>query len=343
MIKIGNKEINGKNTFIIAEMSGNHKHNIQYAYKIIESAAKSGADAIKLQTYTADTITLNSDNEYFQTDISNLWSGKNLYKLYSEAYTPWEWHKELKEYAESLGLVFFSSPFDITAVDFLEKLDVPCYKIASFEINDIHLLNYIAKIGKPVFISTGAATYDDITKAVNIFKHNNCPIVLLKCTSSYPAPYEDMNLSMINKFKNDFGVLVGLSDHSLGSAVPIASIALGACVIEKHLTFDKNEESVDSAFSLDPTEFKEMVNNIRNIEKAIGNEEYKNPKESSLHLRRSLFSSKDIKKGDIITKDNIKSVRPATGLSTEYYEKIIGMKATRDIKFATPLELDMFE
>ena len=347
MIKIHDKQIgDGCSTFIVGEISGNHNHNIKTAYDIIKAAADAGADAVKLQTYTPDTITLNNNSDYFKTSEGGLWAGRSLYELYLEAYTPWEWHGELKNYAESLGLVFFSTPFDISAVDFLDSLNVPCYKIASYEINDIRLLRYTASKKKPVLISTGAAELSDIEEAVKTCRDaGNNDIILLKCTSAYPAPIEDSNLLLIKDMAARFGVETGLSDHTIGHIAALGAVALGARVVEKHLTISRKNKSVDSAFSMERDEFALMVENIRLIEKVLGRADYKlSAKQAeSLKERRSLFVSKDIKKGDIFDETNIKSVRPAYGLNTRHYENIIGRRAVRDIPFATPLSWDMVE
>lgn len=328
------------NTFIIAEISGNHNKDFNRAKKIIEAAAISGADAVKLQTYTADTITLNCDNEHFQIKQGTIWDGRTLYELYQEAYTPWEWQPKLKEYAESLGLVCFSSPFDITSVEFLEEMEVPCYKIASFEINDIHLIEYVASKGKPIIMSTGVATEDEIEKAIAACKKmKNDKIILLKCTSAYPTPLEEVNLKTIPDMAKKFGLTIGLSDHTMGSSVAVAAVALGARVIEKHLTLSREDGGVDSEFSMEPSEFKEMVENIRAVEKALGTVTYEltEKQQASTHFKRSLFISKDIKQGDTFTVDNIKSVRPSTGLNTSYFNQIIGKEALCDITKGTPL------
>lgn len=262
-------------TCIIAELSGNHKGDINRAKQIIKAAQEAGADAVKLQTYTADTITLDCDNEYFQITQGTIWDGRTLYKLYEEAFTPWQWHEELMDYAKSLGLICFSSPFDLTAVDFLETLNVPIYKIASFEINDIQLIEYIAAKGKPIIMSTGVATLDEIEEAIAACKRmNNNDITLLKCTSAYPTPYDQVNLRTITDMAKRFNVKVGLSDHTLGSAVAVAAVALGATVVEKHLTLDRSEGGVDASFSMEPHEFKQMVQDIRIIEQALGKETY---------------------------------------------------------------------
>ena len=346
-MNIGNFKINDKSPcFIIAELSANHGHDINIAKETIKAAKECGADAIKLQTYTADTITIDCDNEYFQINQSTLWDGTTLYKLYQEAYTPWEWQKELKEYAETLGLVCFSSPFDQTAVDFLEDLDVPAYKIASFEINDIPLIEYIASKGKPIIISTGIATLEDIELAVETCKKaGNDNIILLKCTSQYPAKLEDANLNTMVDLKERFGVMVGLSDHTMDIEVPITAVALGAKVIEKHFILDRSIGGPDADFSLDKKEFKAMVDSVRKAEKAMGIVSYDldEKKMKSREFSRSLFIVKDVKKGDIITKENIRSIRPGYGLHTKYYDEVLGKKFNDDFKKGTPLSFDVIE
>lgn len=346
-MNIGNFKINDKSPcFIIAELSANHGHDINIAKETIKAAKECGADAIKLQTYTADTITIDCDNEYFQINQGTLWDGTTLYKLYQEAYTPWEWQKELKEYAESLGLVCFSSPFDQTAVDFLEDLDVPAYKIASFEINDIPLVEYIASKEKPIIISTGIATLEDIELAVETCKKaGNNNIILLKCTSQYPAKLEGANLTTMVDLRERFGVTVGLSDHTMDIEVPITAVALGAKVIEKHFILDRSIGGPDADFSLDKKEFKAMVDSVRKVEKAMGIVSYDldEKKMKSREFSRSLFIVKDVKKGDIITKENIRSIRPGYGLHTKYYDEVLGKKFNDDLKKGTPLSFDIIE
>ena len=346
-IKIQNFEINEMSkTFIIGEISANHNGKIENAKKLIREAKKAGVDAIKLQTYTADTITLNCDNEYFQIKQGTLWDGKTLYDLYKEAYMPWEWHEELLRVAKEEGIICFSSPFDKTAVDYLENLNVSAYKVASFEITDIPLIEYIASKNKPIIISTGIATIEDIEEALNACKRmGNEQIALLKCTSSYPAPYEDMNLVTIKDMKERFNCIVGLSDHTLGPEVAVASVTLGAKVIEKHIILDRSEGGPDSAFSMEMDELREMVTAIRNVEKAIGTVDYSlnEKKKKNREFSRSLFISKDVKGGDIITEENIRSVRPGYGLSPKYYIDILGKKFNKDYKIGTPLNFDMLE
>lgn len=332
--------------FIIAELSGNHNGDIERAKKIIDGAVWAGADAIKLQTYTADTITLNCNTPDFKTGADTIWAGKTLYELYQEAYTPWEWHKELMEYAKRKGILAFSSPFDLTAVDFLEELDVPMYKVASFEINDIRLLRYIAKTQKPIIISTGVATEEEIEEALATCKEvGNDKITLLKCTSSYPTPITEVNLNTIPYLKNKYDVTVGLSDHTLGTEVAIAAVALGARVVEKHLTLRRADGGVDSAFSMEPNEFKDMVDAIRNVEQALGSQEYilTQKQLNSRRGMRSLYISEDVKRGDIISEDNIKSVRPSNGLNTRHWEEVIGKRFNNDFKKGTPMSMEIVE
>lgn len=333
--------------FIIAEMSANHLQDFDNAVKIIKAAKKAGADAIKLQTYTPDTITIDCDNEYFQIKQGTIWDGTTLHKLYEEAYTPWEWQPKLKEIAEEEeGLICFSSPFDNTAVDFLEDMNVPAYKIASFEITDIPFIEYIAAKGKPIIMSTGIATLADIEEAVNACKRmGNDKVALLKCTSAYPSPLEEVNLKTIPNLAETFHVVSGLSDHTLGNSVAIASIALGAHIIEKHFTLDRKLGGPDSAFSMEPDEFAQMVKGVREVEMAIGKVTYdltqkqKNSREHS----RSLFIVKDMQKGDAFTDENVKSIRPGFGLHTRYYNEILGKRCTENIKKGTPLSLDIVE
>jgi pseudaminic acid synthase len=346
-MKIDNFNIdNNSPCFIIAELSANHGHNIEIAKKTIKAAKESGADAIKIQTYTADTITIDCDNEYFKIKQNTIWDGITLYKLYQDAYTPWEWQKELKEYAESMGLILFSSPFDKTAVDFLEDLEICAYKVASFEITDIPLIEYIASKGKPVIISTGIATIEDIEEAVQACKKmGNDDIILLKCTSSYPAKLEDANLSTIPDLKNRFNVISGLSDHTIDVEVPITAVALGSKVIEKHFILDRNIGGPDASFSLEPQQFKAMVDAIRNVEKAIGIVDYElsEKKKKSREFSRSLFIVEDVKKGEMLTEKNVKSIRPGFGLHPKYYNNIIGKKINKNVKKGTPLTFELID
>lgn len=344
-IEIDGKVIGEKEpAYIIAEMSGNHNGDIHRALEIVEAAAEAGADAIKLQTYTADTITLDCDNTYFQTQTGSLWEGRTLYDLYKEAYTPWEWHGPLMEKAAELGITFFSTPFDFTAVDFLEKMDVPAYKIASYEIQDIPLIRKVARTGKPIIMSTGIATLEDIYAAViECKKEGNEQVVLLKCVSAYPSPYEEMNLNVIPHMKQTFGCVCGLSDHTLGTEVAIASVTLGAQIVEKHMTLRRADGGVDAAFSMEPEEFANMVRQIRNVEKAKGIITYDltNKQKEGRQYGRSLFVAEDIREGNEFTEKNIRSVRPAFGLATKYYEDVLGKKAAYSLKKGTPLSWEM--
>ncbi|MFX1535458.1 MAG: pseudaminic acid synthase [Promethearchaeota archaeon] len=347
IIKIGNKEVSSQSSvFIVAELSANHNQDFDLAIKTIKSMKKAGADAVKIQTYTPDTITIKSDKEYFQIQQGTIWDGQTLYDLYKKAYTPWEWHPDLQKVAEDEGLLFFSSPFDRTAVDLLEELDVPAYKIASFEITDIPLIEYIASKGKPVIISTGISTLSDIEEAVNACRRvGNDQIVLLKCTSSYPAPFEEINLKTIPNLAEVFDVVVGLSDHSMGSTVAIASVALGAKVVEKHFILDRNLGGPDSAFSMEPDEFNYMVKSIRNVEKALGTINYSlsDKAKRNREFARSLFVVEDIKKGESFTLKNVKSIRPGYGLHPKYLKNVLGKKTTRDIERGTPLKWELVE
>lgn len=346
-IKIGKKYV-GKDapTFIVAEMSANHLQDFERAKKIIKAAADAGADAIKLQTYTADTITLDCDNDYFQITQGTIWDGTTLHKLYREAYTPWEWQPELLRYANELGLECFSSPFDFTAVDFMEEMDMPAYKIASFEINDIPLIRKIAKLGKPMIFATGIAYLEDIERALRVCREEgNEQVILLKCTSQYPSPYEAMNLKVIPNMAEVFDCSTGLSDHSMGCAVAVAAVALGAKMVEKHLTLSRADGGADAEFSMEPAEFKQMVDEIRIVEKALGSVTYEltEQQKRSREDGRSLFVVEDIKKGDIITNKNVRSIRPNFGLHTMYYEEILGKKVKKDVAKGTPLSWDMME
>jgi len=325
--------------FIIAELSANHNQDFDIAVKTIKAMKEAGADAVKLQTYTPDTITIDCDNEYFQIK-EGLWKGKTLYQLYKEAYTPWEWQPRLKKIAEEEGLVCFSSPFDKSAVDFLEEMNVPAYKIASFEITDIPLIEYIASKGKPVIISTGIATLSDIEEAVNACKRrSNENIILLHCVSSYPTQPEEFNLKTMVNLKDTFNAKIGLSDHSLTNDAAIASVAMGAKVIEKHFILDRSLGGLDSAFSLEPDEFKSLVRSIRNVEKALGKVDYSlnEKKIKNRRFSRSLFVVKDIKKGEKFTNENVRSIRPGYGMKPKYYYDVIGKSAACDMERGTPL------
>lgn len=328
------------NTFIIAELSANHGGSKQIAIDSVKAAKRAGADAIKLQTYTADTITLDVKNDDFKIK-GTIWDGKYLYDLYKDAYTPWEWHRELFDVAKEEGLVCFSSPFDKTAVDFLEELNCPIYKIASFEITDIPLIEYVASKGKPVIISTGIADESDIELVLETCKKvGNKKIVLLKCTSAYPAKIEDANLLMIKDMAERYGVITGLSDHTIGTLVPTLSIAMGARVIEKHFILDKSIGGPDASFSLDEKEFTKMVTSVREAEKAMGKVDYSLSEEKikSRVFSRSLYIAEDISAGEVFTEKNIRSVRPGHGVHPKYYSKIIGEKAKRELKKGEPLK-----
>jgi len=340
-IKIGNRKIGrGFPAYIIAELSANHRQQFDEAVKLVKAAREAGADAVKLQTYTPDTITIDCRNEHFKIGKGTIWEGRYLYDLYSEAYTPWEWQPKLKKMAEELGLSLFSTPFDKTAVDFLEEMDVPAYKVASFEIVDIPLIEYIASKGKPMIISTGMATLDEISEAVKAAGSAGASqVALLKCTSAYPAPPAEMNLRTIPDMAKKFKVPVGLSDHTLGIAVPVAAVALGACIIEKHFTLSRNVPGPDSAFSLEPHEFRAMVDAIRTTEAALGEISYKVSEQEakSRVFHRSLFVVKDVKKGEMFTEENVRSIRPGYGLHPRHIKDVLGQRATRDIKWGTPL------
>ena len=328
--------------FIIAEMSGNHNQSLERALEIVEAAAKAGADAIKLQTYTADTMTLDiSEGEFFIEDKNSLWAGRSLYDLYQEAHTPWHWHKPIFDKCKELGIIGFSTPFDATAVDFLEELDVPCYKIASFENTDLELIKKVAKTGKPLIISTGMTTVAELADLVQTAKENGCKeLVLLKCTSSYPATPEGTNLLTIPHMKQLFDCEVGLSDHTMGIGVSLASVALGATVIERHFTLARADGGVDSAFSLEPAELNQLVEEALKVKQALGQVSYRvaEQEKKSLQFRRSLYFVEDIKAGEVITEKNMRAIRPGFGISPKYYKKILGKKTSLDIKKGTPVK-----
>lgn len=339
-MRIDDFELGQGSVFIIAELSANHNQDIQVAIDTIRAAKAAGADAIKLQTYTPDTITIDSNRDYFKIKGS-IWDGRTLYDLYKEAYTPWEWHERLFEVAKEEGLICFSSPFDKTAVDLLEELGAPAYKIASFEIQDVGLIEYAAKKGKPVIISTGIAEEEDIRLAVETCKGaGNDQIVLLKCTSSYPAPIDLANLKTMADMREKYGVLTGLSDHTMGETVPVVATALGACLIEKHFILDKSAGGPDSSFSLDPEAFKKMVTEVRNAELALGEVTYEVPEKikASRKFGRSLFAVEDIKEGEEFTNDNIRSIRPGDGLHPKYLKALLGKRSPRKIERGEPLQ-----
>ena len=340
-IRIGKHLVGeGAPVFIVAEMSANHNMDFDRAVKIIRAAKEAGADAVKIQTYTADSITLDCDDPCFQITQGTLWDGITLHKLYESAYTPWEWQPKLKKIAEEMGLEFFSSPFDFSSVDFLEKMEVPAYKVASFEITDIPLIRKIARKGKPVILATGIAHMADIELAMRACREEgNEDVVLLKCTSAYPTPYEAVNLRTIPAMGETFDCVAGLSDHTMGSAVAGAGVALGAKMVEKHFTLRRGDGGADSAFSMEPEEFAIMVDQIRKIELALGKVTYDltPAQEREREHSRSLFVAKDMKAGDIFTPENLRSVRPANGLHTMYYEELLGKKINRDAKMGTPM------
>jgi len=329
--------------YIIAELSGNHNREFERAARLIREAKKAGADAVKLQTYTADTLTIDSDRDFFLIK-GTAWDGKNLYALYQEAHTPWEWQPRLQEIADQEGITLFSTPFDVSAVDFLEGMGVPAYKVASFEIVDLPLLERIGRTGKPVILSTGMATLAEIDEAVRTLRDAGAGgVALLKCASAYPAPPEAMNLSTIPYLAKAFGVPAGLSDHTLGIAAPVAAVALGACVIEKHLTLSRSDGGPDSGFSLEPAEFAAMVRAVREAEAALGEVRFgpAEHEEPSRVFRRSLFVVKEVKAGERFTKDNVRSIRPGHGLAPKHLEAVLGRRATRDIDPGTPLSWDL--
>lgn len=348
--KIGKKYI-GKHSpcFCVAEMSGNHLKDYGRAVEIIHAAKEAGADAVKLQTYTADSLSLDCDNEFFQIH-GGLWDGMTEYKLYEEASTPWEWQPKLKELAESLGMECFSSPFDALSVDFMRGCDMPAYKVASYEINDIPLIRRIAALHKPVILATGVAEAEDIARAIRVCREEgNEEVMLLKCVSAYPTPYEESNLAMIPTLAREYDCLVGLSDHTMGSVVPVGAVAFGIKMVEKHLTLRRADGGPDGAFSMEPEEFKEMVDNIHILEKAIGKSEYElTPKQQKERQgSRSLFVVQNIKAGETLTPDNVRSIRSAVGsdcgLHTMHYEEVLGRKAARDVSRGTPLSWEMVE
>lgn len=332
-------------TLIVAELSANHNGNFEIAKKTILAAKEAGADAIKLQTYTADTLTIDCNKEDFIVK-TDLWKDVKLYDLYNEAYTPWEWHADLFSYANSLGLLCFSTPFDFSAVDFLEEINNPIYKIASPEITDTNLISYAASKGKPMIISTGIATLEDIELAIKACRSvGNDDITLLKCTTAYPAPLEKANLLTIPDMKNRFGVKVGVSDHSMTNTIAITAVALGATVVEKHFVLDRNMNGVDSAFSIEPSEFGEMVKMIRAVELVKGKVLYPNNDDviSGREYRRSLYICEDLKKGDVLTERNLRSIRPGNGLHPKFLNEILGKKINQDVSLGTPLSESLIQ
>lgn len=345
-MNIGNFNLDGTRTLIIAELSANHGHSLETAKETIRAAKKAGADAIKLQTYTADTLTLNCDKEDFVVKGGTLWDDKTLYELYKEAYTPWEWHKELFEVAKEEGLLCFSTPFDKSAVDFLEQFDPPAYKVASFEITDYELVRYMASKQRPMIISTGIATFQEIEDVVTICKkEGNDNIVLLQCTSSYPAPLEGANLLTIPDLAKRFGVIAGFSDHTLGITAPITAVALGAKVIEKHFILDKSIGGADASFSLDVEAFTAMVHAVRETEKLLGQPTYYTDEKSikGRQFSRSLYVAKEIAKGEVLSEENIRSIRPGYGLHPKYLKDVLGKRATKALNFGERLCKEDFE
>lgn len=343
--KIGKHTIGlGHEPFIIAEMSGNHNGSLEKALEIVDAAAAAGAHALKIQTYTADTMTLDlKQGEFLISDPNSLWKGKTLYELYREASTPWDWHKPIFDRCHEKGIIGFSTPFDATAVDFLEKLNVPCYKIASFENTDLELIRKVARTGKPVIISTGMANLEEIEDAVKVLKEEKCfQYILLKCTSIYPSVAAEANLLTIPDLINRFGCPIGLSDHTLGTAVAVASAALGACVVEKHFILSREDEGVDSAFSLEPLELRRLVEETRMAWEAVGQVQYQpSPREEkSKQFRRTLYVVKDIKKGERLTPENIRAIRPGLGLPVKHWTKVIASVATCDLKRGTGLQIE---
>jgi len=343
-LSIGKRKVgDGQPCFIIAEISCNHLQKKEYALKLIEEAKAAGADAVKFQTFTPDTITIDADNEHFRIK-GTLWKGRTLYDLYKEAYTPWEWFPEIRDRAAQEGVFFFSTPFDETAVDFLEKLGVQAYKIASFEINHVPLLKYVAAKKKPVIFSTGVAAPEDIELALQTIRsQGNEQTVMLKCTSAYPAPLDEVNLRTMADMRQRFGTLVGFSDHTMSTAVPAAAVALGACAVEKHFILRRSDGGPDAEFSLEPKEFREMVNAIRDTEQALGAVRYDSTAGAERHklFMRSIFVVRDMRKGERFGPDNIRVIRPGSGLHPKYYETVIGKAAKKDIKRGTPLAKEM--
>jgi pseudaminic acid synthase len=343
-IKIGARTIGaGQPVYVIAEVSANHHQKFDEAVKLVHAAKVAGCDAVKLQTYTPDTMTIACSRPEFRIE-GTIWEGRNLHELYGEAYTPWEWQPRLQRVANDLGLDLFSTPFDATAVDFLEAMNVPAHKVASFELVDIPLIQKLARTGKPLIMSTGMATVEEIEEAMQAASDAGATqIALLKCTSSYPAPAEEMNLRTIPELAQRFGVPAGLSDHTMGIAVPVAAMALGACIIEKHLTLSRSEPGPDSAFSLEPHEFRAMVDAVRVAEKALGEVHFGcSAKEASSRVfRRSLFVVRDVKRGDLFTAENVRSIRPGHGLHTRHLPEVLGRHAARDIECGTPLNWEL--
>jgi len=344
-ITIGGRKIGyDQPTFIVAEMSANHNRSFDVAVKTIEAVKEAGADAVKLQTYTPDTITLDCDNKYFQIEGGTIWDGQTLYDLYQKAYMPWEWQPKLKKIAEDMGLICFSSPFDETSVDFLESMNVPAYKIASSEVVDIPLIQKVAATGKPIIMSVGMASPEEIDEAVSTIREtSNSEIALLKCTCAYPALPEEMNLKTIPNLAEKYEVPVGISDHTLGVIIPVVAVTLGARIVEKHFALSRDDTKPDGKFSLEPEEFREMVEGIRITEKALGEVSYQptTREEISKRYRKSLFITNDVKKGELLTKENVKSIRPGDGLPPRFLREVLGRRAKKNINRGTPLSWDL--
>jgi len=346
VIKIAGRSIGLEHSpFIIAEMSGNHNQSLERALEIVEVAAKSGAHALKLQTYTPDTMTIDLDErEFYISNPDSLWKGSSLYQLYGEAYTPWEWHKPIFDRARELGVIPFSTPFDDTAVDFLESLDVPCYKIASFENTDLPLIRRVAATGKPMIVSTGMATVAEIDETVRTARKSGCEdLIILKCTSTYPATPENTNILTIPHMRELFGCEVGLSDHTMGMGVSVASVALGATVVEKHFTLNRADGGVDSTFSMEPFEMEQLVIETERAWQALGQVSYgpTEAEKNSIQFRRSLYVVKDLKAGDLLTAENVRAIRPGLGLPTKYLEQVLGKVVKQDVKRGTALGWDL--
>jgi pseudaminic acid synthase len=345
-MKINNRTISSQQLpYIIAELSANHNGSIERAFESILAAKEAGADAVKIQTYTADTMTIDCDREEFQI-TGGLWDGYSLYDLYKEAQTPYEWHKRLFDYAKEIGITIFSTPFDETAVDLLEELEVPVYKIASFEMTDLPLVKYVAQTKKPMIISTGMANLEEITEVVRVARENGCTdLILLHCISSYPAPAEQSNLQTIPDLAERFGVITGLSDHTMGTTVATTSVALGACLIEKHFTLSRTDKGPDSEFSLEPQELKQLCIDTKIAWQSLGQAGYerKEVEKSNVRFRRSIYAVKNIKKGDKLTKENIKRIRPGFGLEPKHYEKILSKVAKFDIVRGMPISFDLIQ
>ena len=344
-LKIGERKVGpGQPVFVIAELSGNHNQSFERAREMVKVACDCGVDAIKLQTYTADTLTIDSDKEWFQVKVNPAWRGENLYQLYQKAYTPWEWQPELKKIAQDRGVILFSTPYDETAVEFLEKMEVPAYKVSSFEVTDTGLLKKIASTKKPVIMSRGMASLEELELAISTLRESGTEeVAILHCISSYPARPEEMNLATIADIRKRFGTVVGLSDHSLGITASVASVALGASIIEKHFTLRRDDGGCDASFSLEPEEFKELIKSVREVEKAMGKVQYGAGKKESENIvfRRSLFVVKDMKEGEEFSSENVRYIRPGYGLALKFLPEILGKKARIDIERGTPLSHDL--